>query len=295
VATDAWFNTAVGAYSMLGTTGQNNTGVGFGTLQFNTTGAANTAVGLKAMQSNSTGLANTAVGESALVSNGSGNYNTAIGAVAIGNTDYSNTTGLGYMAQVSGNNQVQLGNSTTTVYSYATATRSDARDKADVRPTSLGLAFISSLQPVDFRWDYRDDYRPAMPDSTDPQALAAWRSAGDLSNLAHDGTHARSRFHHGLVAQDVQALIADRGLEFGGIQDHTVNGGDEQLTLGYDEFIAPIIKAIQEQQAQIHPLQATVERQQQPIETQMEQISAQQAQIDDLLTRLSVIEPPPAG
>ena len=36
------------------------------------------------------------------------------------------------------------------------------------------------------------------------------------------------------------------GVEFGGYQDHSVNSGCDVLTLGYDEFIPPTVKAVQQ-------------------------------------------------
>ena len=33
-------------------------------------------------------------------------------------------------------------------------------------------------------------------------------------------------------------------LDFGGFQDHTLNGGKDMLSLSYTEFICPIIKSI---------------------------------------------------
>ncbi|MFM8594007.1 MAG: hypothetical protein ACKOCK_06425, partial [Chloroflexota bacterium] len=55
---------------------------------------------------------------------------------------------------------------------------------------------------------------------------------------------------------EVQALMAAQGIDFGGFQDHTVNDGEDVLSIGYDELIAPMIKAIQEQQAEIVQLKA---------------------------------------
>jgi hypothetical protein len=49
-----------------------------------------------------------------------------------------------------------------------------------------------------------------------------------------------------VIAQEVAELIARTGVDFGGFQDHTVKGGDDVLSLGYSEFIAPLIKAVQE-------------------------------------------------
>ncbi|MGI9253322.1 MAG: hypothetical protein ACR2J8_06220, partial [Thermomicrobiales bacterium] len=130
-----------------------------------------------------------------------------------------------------------------------------------------GLDFITALRPVDYRWDMRDDYRPAPPAAPAPNAteqehasyaaaLDAWRVASKLGNLQHDGSKTRTRFHHGFIAQEVGALLAEKGIDFGGFQDHSVKGGEDVLTLGYDEFIAPLIKAIQEQQTEIIELRA---------------------------------------
>jgi hypothetical protein len=57
-----------------------------------------------------------------------------------------------------------------------------------------------------------------------------------------DGSKKRSRYHHGFIAQQVR----DTGIQFGGYQDHSINGGDNVMSIGYDEFIAPIVKTLQE-------------------------------------------------
>lgn len=81
----------------------------------------------------------------------------------------SNASAVGFDAQVSGSNQVQLGNSRANVYSYQPIQlRCDRRDLADIAPTALGLNFILKLKPVQFRYDYREDYidfttRPITP------------------------------------------------------------------------------------------------------------------------------------
>lgn len=137
------------------------------------------------------------------------------------------------------------------------------RDKADVRDTQLGLAFINALRPVDYKLDMRDDYKPPQPeipeDPTDPEykiALSEWREACKLSNLTHDGSKKRLRYHHGLIAQEVKAVLDAQGIDFGGYQDHKIKGGDDVLSIGYDELIAPLIKSIQELTARIAQLEA---------------------------------------
>jgi hypothetical protein len=237
-------NTATGTTALnANTTGVDGTANGNFALANNTTGIKNTAVGSVAMLGNTTGSGNTGVGMGALYNAVSLNSNTAVGVDALAsNTLYSNCSGLGRLSSVTGNNQVQLGDGDTTTYVFGTVqNRSDLRDKAEVRDTVLGLDFINELRPVDYKWDMREDYRT--------------ETNSELSELIHDGTHTRSRFHHGLIAQEVQDVIEASGVDFGGFQDHKVGGGDDVLSIGYDELIAPMIKAIQELTARINALE----------------------------------------
>ena len=50
----------------------------------------------------------------------------------------------------------------------------------------------------------------------------------------------------------------DEVQDFGGYQDQTVKGGDDVLSLGYIEFIAPLIKAVQELRDMVKTLQQKV-------------------------------------
>jgi len=250
------------------TTGDNNTSIGTNTLRDNSDGFSNTVIGAYAMERNTTGDGNTAVGGGALYSAVLINNNTAIGRDALnGNTLYSNCSGLGANTVVTASNQVQLGDSATTTYVYGTVqNRSDLRDKTEVRNTVLGLDFINELRPVDYKWDMREDYKTEKPnelalDATDEEKEAykilmdAWLESVKLDNITHDGTHTRNRYHHGLIAQEVQDVIEASGVDFGGFQDHSVSGGQDVLSIGYNELIAPMIKAIQELTARINVLE----------------------------------------
>lgn len=286
-------NVAVGASALYSSTAStNNTAIGYESLYYaNSSAYENVAVGYRAAKGASSGLSgtqNTAVGYTALVSLTNGVSNTAVGAfssnsattaittTAIGfsalsaNVSYSNVTGLGAGSAVTGSNQVQLGDSGTTTYAYGTVqNRSDIRDKTDIRDTVLGLDFIKAIRPVDYRLDMREDYKPARPadipeyandDEKAAHALAieAWQNACKWSNLQHDGTHKRNRYHHGVIAQEVQAVIEQTGVDFGGFQDHKISGGEDVLSIGYSEFIAPLIKAVQELAAQNAELSARI-------------------------------------
>lgn len=259
-------NTAIGAATLVETTtGIRNTAVGFAALNVNTTGGYNTAVGMYALDAATTASENTAVGYQALSENVTGtkcvavgfnallnstvDQNTAIGYEALrytqaggSNISNSNCTGVGHNTRVSGSNQVQLGDSATTTYAYgAVQDRSDVRDKADIKDTALGLDFINELRPVEYRWDMRDDYIVVED--------------GKIKHLPKDGSKKRNRFHQGLIAQEVKEVCERLGVDFGGLQHHAVNGGDDVMTIGYAELIGPLIKAVQELSARIDALE----------------------------------------
>jgi len=286
----------ISASSVIGTTGSSNTTYGVAAGDSFTSATQNVAVGVDALTAATSASAGTAVGYGALLGNTTGNgNNTAIGWQAGKNATTSDTctfvgaesgwgitsskiesTFLGFDAGITGNysgitclgagavcdnnNQLQLGDSGTTSYSYGVVVdrASDIRDKADVQDTNLGLNFIMALRPVMYRWDYREDYRPPKPAADAPKAeWDAWQEACKLSNLTHDGTHKRVRFHQGLIAQEVKAVMDAMGTDFGGYQDFKVKGGDDRVTLGYGEFIAPLIKAIQELKAEFDEYKRT--------------------------------------
>ena len=258
------FNTTVGHSSLASlVNGSQNTCLGYyaGNV-YNTTGSGNqTFVGYYAGGAATTGKNNTFVGVGAGLAIDTGGTNTAIGVGAMqlaSPTTSTNSTCVGANTDVTGNNQVQIGDSSTTTYVYGTVqNRSDLRDKTDVRDTQLGLSFINALRPVDYKWDIREDYRPEKPeDISDKDAMDAWRQASNLSVLVHDGSKKRGRFHHGLIAQEVKAVLDAQGIDFGGYQDHKVKGGEDVLSIGYDELIAPLIKAIQELTDRIKVLEA---------------------------------------
>lgn len=201
------------------------------------------------------------VGNTAGVNLTTGLNNTFVGANS-GRFDYegsptetvSNCTAIGENARVDGDNQVQLGNADTTVYAYgAVQSRSDERDKADIQDTSLGLDFILKLHPVDYRWDYRDDY-------VSFENVLDENGNGIVKAKVHakDGSKKRTRFHHGFIAQDIEAIIKETGVDFGGYQDHSINGGGDVKSLGYEEFIAPMVKAIQELSSRVKTLEKRV-------------------------------------
>jgi hypothetical protein len=265
--TSASQSSAYGAGAMQGVSGQpltglNNSAFGFLALyRIKTTAEANCAFGSECMGStvHITGSYNSAFGRYSLYDISSGNGNSSFGYFSLSNCTTSsfnsafgysslsnivtetNCSGLGFNTQVTGSNQVQLGDSATTTYAYgAVQDRSDMRDKADIRDTVLGIDFIMSLRPVDFRWDYREDYTDGVKGV----------------DVEKDGSKKRNRFHHGLIAQEVKESLDNLGLDFGGFQDHSISGGADVMSIGYTELVPILIKAVQELKAEIDGLRA---------------------------------------
>lgn len=189
-----------------------------------------TALGAQAGRNN-TGAGNTFVGQT------SGN---------LAANSFSNCSLLGKGTAVTGSNQVQLGDSATTTYVYGTVqNRSDSRDKIDIQETNLGIDFVMGLRPVNGRWDLREDYRVVNEN-------------GEVTVFEKDGSRSRNRKHEWFVAQEVQALCEKMGVEFGGLQHHAFDGGDDVYSLGYDEFIPPVVKAVQQCWSRIDDLERRI-------------------------------------
>ena len=206
------------------TSGRCNTGIGTTILPANTTGSFNLGLGFFVLTYNTTGSFNTGVGYGALLFSVTGNRNTAMGDSALNQlTTGSNNTGLGYGANVplaTGNNQVRIGNASVTYagLQVAWSFTSDSRWKTDIRPSGLGLDFIKALRPVSY-------VRKNDPDK---------------------------RTEYGFIAQEVQALLEGSGAAGSGI----ITKDDEgMLSMRYNDLIAPMVKAIQEQQEAIRELQ----------------------------------------
>ena len=276
--TTGYQNTASGENSLhSNTTGFSNTANGSQSLYFNTTGGANTASGYQSLNSNTTGSWNTASGSQSLFFNTTGHDNTASGNSAgfvnttgfdntfIGSTsdaaanNLSNATAIGYAAIVDASNHVRIGDTAVTQIGgqVAWSNLSDARHKDNIRDLDLGLDLVLALRPVAFTL-----------------------KSGD------------GRTDMGFLAQDVESLLGDgySVLGFGGDKDRT-------LSLRYTDLIAPLVKAIQEQQATIEVQQAQIAEQRDALarqgaenETIMGRVETQQGQIRSLAARLAASE-----
>jgi len=102
---------------------------------------------------------------------------TAIGhrAMSGATKDVTNATAIGAYAHVTGDDQVMLGDSRTSLHTFhAPQRRSDPRDMHETRPCTLGLDFVLQVKPIEATFDFRDAYidwanKPIEPDALRPE------------------------------------------------------------------------------------------------------------------------------
>ena len=223
------YNTANGRASLyLNTTGDYNTASGGYALYSNTSGYQNTASGFNSLISNTSGYQNTASGFNSLNNNTTGNYNTASGYGAGSSiTTGSNNIAIGYNAQVAvaaNSNQIRIGdeNITLATTKVAWTTSSDKRWKSNIQNSNLGLDFITKLHPVSY---YRNN---------------------DESK----------KTEYGFIAQELEATLNNAGATNNGIISKDDKG---MYSVRYNDLLAPMVKAIQEQQIIIEKQQKQID------------------------------------
>jgi hypothetical protein len=126
---------------------------------------------------------------------------------------------------------------------------SDAREKNSVEDSVLGLNFITKLRPVSYKWNVGGriaDANNTKDENGDP-----------VFNTTTTDVPGQRR-HFGLIAQEVKAVLPD-GVDFGGWVLTDKDDQNSQQALRYDQFISPLIKAVQEQQQMIEELKQRIQ------------------------------------
>jgi len=124
-----------------------------------------------------------------------------------------------------------LGTKFDDVYANGTVNFSDRNGKNTITDSDLGLDFVKKLSPVSYKIN-----------------------------------HGKSgRIHYGLIAQDIETVLSDINkptTDFAGfIKGDTSkeqDGSSYEYGLRYHEFIAPLIKAIQELSAKVEELESKI-------------------------------------
>jgi hypothetical protein len=110
---------------------------------------------------------------------------------------------------------------------------SDPRTKKEVIDSPLGLEFINSLRPVAYKFKVG-------------------------GNVVVDGEIVPvpgTRQHFGFLTTNVKDSAGD--VDFGGYVKTDLNDADSEEALRYDEFIAPLVRAVQELTTRLAALEAT--------------------------------------
>jgi hypothetical protein len=193
--------------------------------------------GFQALSKNTTGKNNTADGFRALLTNTTGINNVAIGSGSdVSKGNLTNATAIGYNAKVNASNKVRLGNTLVTKIEGQVpwSSTSDKRLKNHIIDLPLGLDFIIQLRPVEY---IRNN---------DAEKTKEW----------------------GLIAQELQQTLTKTGYKDAGIVTEDTSP-EKYMTVRYNDLLAPMIKATQEQQ---------------------KLIEAQDKVIKDLLKRVEALE-----
>ncbi len=264
------FNTSIGVFSSYNnSSGVHNTASGYSALLSNTTGNRNTASGSNALYDNETGNNNTACGVYALddniathgntalgystgsYSNSAGEYCTFVGynADITSGTGYTNSMALGNGARINDDNQVHIGNSSIDeIGGYENWSNiSDSRYKVNVKENVHGLDFILKLRPVTYQLDI-SKLAADLNEDAEHEADACISQARDAKSQI---------IHTGLIAQEVEAIAKAVGYDFSGVD--IPEKENEHYGIRYAEFVMPLIKGMQEQQAIIEQQQLSIE------------------------------------
>lgn len=135
-----------------------------------------------------------------------------------------------------------------TVRGTAFLTTSDVRTKNDIQDASLGLNFIKKLRPVSFL------VNKGRVDTTN----IVKNEHGDIDPESVVVVPGRRR-HYGFIAQEVKEVLDELtnvpDMDFAGWSVGDVDDQDSPQALAYDEFIGPLVKAVQELSARLEALE----------------------------------------
>jgi trimeric autotransporter adhesin len=260
------------------TSGNNNTFSGSYAGHANTSGNNNCFMGNSTGLGNTTGRGNTAIGSLAGENNQTGDYNTFVGygAGSTVGTAVTNSTAIGKDASVSTDNTVSIGNSSITSarVQVAWTITSDGRFKTNIQDNVKGIDFIRLLKPVTYKYnvealaeflkeDYHTDTITKKSYSIEPNAFTKASRAAKSQII-----------QTGFIAQEVEAAAKSVGYDFSGIDKPKT--ADGLYGLRYSEFTVPIVKAVQELDAENQALKRQLQE-------QATELKALKAQVEKLM------------
>jgi len=130
------------------------------------------------------------------------------------------------------------------IWAYtSTIQTSDMRQKKEIANSNLGLNFINALNPVSYKWIIGG--RKPVYDESFKYVIGSEDIPGQ-------------RTHYGFLAQEVKSALDEvaPGQDFSGWVLTDKDDPDSEQALRYEEFISPMVKAIQELSARLDALEA---------------------------------------
>ncbi len=220
-----------------GNSGYYNSAVGSNSLYNNISGDTNTAIGYESLYANTSGNNNTGIGAYTLNTNQSGDANTAIGYYANVADLFTNSTVIGHNISVSNSNKIRIGNPDNDADpNNGGATAIIEGQVAYSTPSDLRLK--ENINDIDLGLEFIKKLRPVS-----------------YTLKGGKGTD------YGFIAQEVETAIGkDTNLV---LTDNTDFRGK---TMRYTELIAPLTKAIQEQQEEIEEYKKQIENYEKRVE-----------------------------
>jgi hypothetical protein len=106
---------------------------------------------------------------------------------------------------------------------------SDVRLKENIINSTLGLDFINALRPVSYK--FKNYTSQSYPDID-----------GNTTTVQHTFV----RTHYGLIAQEVETVLTNNSMTTNDFAGFIHDVSEDFYGLRYEEFIAPLIKAVQQ-------------------------------------------------
>ncbi|MGB0432140.1 MAG: tail fiber domain-containing protein, partial [Bacteroidia bacterium] len=259
------------------TTGDWNTAIGINSMNSNTTGTQNTAIGNKSLFDNTTGTHNTAIGRYALRANTTGLYNTSLGMDALGgNTEGESNLGLGFQAGYSntdGDGNVYIG------YQAGYNASGDKKLYIDYGPSTSPLIYGEFANNI---LEINGVLRPGANNTHSLGSSTKRWTAVHATNGTIQTSDVRFKKNIENMSYGLDDLMKIRSVSYEWKEDSTGNtklgfiaqeleqivpevvtvANDSMQTRGvnYAELVPVLVKAIQEQQAEIEAYKLKVEQ-----------------------------------
>ena len=243
--------------------GNDNNGIGRASLELNTTGNNNTAAGSNALNGNTTGIDNVSIGFISMIVNTTGSRNTAVGAFTLQHArEVMNNTVIGYRAlanpSLSGHNNVVIGDQSFTFLTTGSnnigigkgveLTHSTASDQIRIGNTAITYAGIQ------VPWTITSDRRWKSDIKNSDLGLGFIKELNPVSYIRKNDKS--KKLEYGFIAQELEQTLDKFGATHTGIVS---KANDGMLSVRYNDLLAPMVKAIQEQQVLIEQLTKRME------------------------------------